>query len=155
MYTNSENERSEFLVTSMIPAKLIPRLDSPVKTVAKKAITKPGTVPTKSFVHLSFSSETSPDWLQCLTCGARDEHSTRSCPISKTCYTCGMKGHINKTCPNRYASRDDPSRALDDCNRCGSRSHYEKVRTRRFPLESVLTISTGVPNPLADLRLLV
>lgn len=34
--------------------------------------------------------------LKCLTCGARDEHSTRSCPISKTCYTCGMKGHINK-----------------------------------------------------------
>ena len=35
---------------------------------------------------------------QCLTCGARDEHSTRSCPISKTCFTCGMKGHINKVC---------------------------------------------------------
>ena len=31
-----------------------------------------------------------------MTCGARDEHSTRSCPISKTCFTCGMKGHINK-----------------------------------------------------------
>lgn len=62
----------------------------------------------------------------CLTCGARDEHSTRSCPISKTCFTCGMKGHINKTCPNRYASRDDPSRVFDDCDRCGSRSHYTK-----------------------------
>lgn len=34
--------------------------------------------------------------MKCLTCGASDEHSTRSCPISKTCYTCGMKGHINK-----------------------------------------------------------
>ncbi|KAF9651267.1 hypothetical protein BDM02DRAFT_3091516, partial [Thelephora ganbajun] len=62
----------------------------------------------------------------CLTCGARDDHSTRSCPISKTCFTCGMKGHINKTCPNRYASRDDPSRMFDDCDRCGSRSHYTK-----------------------------
>jgi len=62
----------------------------------------------------------------CLVCGARDEHSTRSCPISKTCYTCGMKGHINKTCPNRYASRDDPSLVFDDCDRCGSRSHYAK-----------------------------
>ena len=55
MYTNSENERSEFLATSMIPAKLIPKLDLPVKTVARKATTKPGTVPIKSFVHLSFS----------------------------------------------------------------------------------------------------
>jgi hypothetical protein len=32
---------------------------------------------------------------KCLTCGARNEHPTRSCPISKTCFTCGMKGHIN------------------------------------------------------------
>lgn len=35
-------------------------------------------------------------WIQCLTCGARNEHSTRGCPISKVCYSCGMKGHINK-----------------------------------------------------------
>ena len=140
----------------MIPAKLIPRLDLPVKTVARKVTTKPGTVPIKSSVPRPvLLVETSPDQLQCLTCGARDEHSTRSCPISKTCYTCGMKGHINKTCPNRYASRDDPSRTFDDCDRCGSRSHYEKVWTRHFPLKNVLTNSAGVPNPLADIRLLI
>ncbi|KAJ7095359.1 hypothetical protein B0H15DRAFT_107757 [Mycena belliarum] len=33
--------------------------------------------------------------LICLTCGVRDEHPTRSCNIGKTCFTCGMKGHIN------------------------------------------------------------
>ncbi|KAI6047204.1 hypothetical protein EDC04DRAFT_2556591, partial [Pisolithus marmoratus] len=64
----------------------------------------------------------------CLTCGARDEHSTRSCPISKTCYTCGMKGHINKTCPNRY-SRSLNSDSHDDCDRCGSKDH----RTNECP----------------------
>ncbi|KAH9173391.1 hypothetical protein EDB89DRAFT_724666 [Lactarius sanguifluus] len=57
----------------------------------------------------------------CLTCGVRDEHSTRSCPISKTCFTCGMKGHINRTCPNRH-SRDKVSQ-YDDCDRCGSHTH--------------------------------
>lgn len=35
---------------------------------------------------------------QCLTCGARNEHLTRSCPIGKVCFTCGMKGHINAVC---------------------------------------------------------
>ena len=131
MYTNLENERSAFLVISMIPAKLIPRLGLSVKTVARKAITKLGTVLIKSFVPPVFRPVGSnADQTQCLTCGARDDHSTRSCPISKTCYTCGMKGHINKTCPNRYASRDDPSCMFDDCDRCGSRSHYTKVRMR-------------------------
>lgn len=31
---------------------------------------------------------------QCLTCGARDEHSPRSCPILRICYNCNAKGHI-------------------------------------------------------------
>ncbi|EGN93064.1 hypothetical protein SERLA73DRAFT_190229 [Serpula lacrymans var. lacrymans S7.3] len=58
----------------------------------------------------------------CLTCGARDEHSTRSCPISKTCFTCGMKGHINRTCPNRYSAAAATDKH-DDCDRCGSTNH--------------------------------
>ncbi|KAJ7498948.1 hypothetical protein FB451DRAFT_1203606 [Mycena latifolia] len=73
--------------------------------------------------------------LICLTCGVRDEHSTRSCNIGKTCYTCGMKGHINivcsvetscivanvhQDCPNRYASR---TWTYDGCERCNSSSH--------------------------------
>jgi hypothetical protein len=33
---------------------------------------------------------------QCEKCGVRDEHLTRSCPMSKKCFTCGMTGHINK-----------------------------------------------------------
>ncbi|KAG0709612.1 hypothetical protein DFH29DRAFT_793037, partial [Suillus ampliporus] len=59
----------------------------------------------------------------CLTCGARDEHSTRSCPISKTCYTCGMKGHINKTCPNRFSRSRLIADTDDGCDRCGSQTH--------------------------------
>lgn len=52
MYTNSENERSELFVTSMIPSKLISRLDLSVKTVERKVTTKLGSVPIKSFVTL-------------------------------------------------------------------------------------------------------
>lgn len=54
MYTNSENERSEFPVISMIPSKLIPTLglDLSVETVARKVTTKPETVPIKSFAPL-------------------------------------------------------------------------------------------------------
>ena len=47
MYTDPENERSGFLVISMISAKLIPRPGSSVKTVARKATIKPKTAPTK------------------------------------------------------------------------------------------------------------
>ena len=50
MYTNPENERSEFLVISMIPAKLIPRLDLSVETVARRATTKPRIALIKLFV---------------------------------------------------------------------------------------------------------
>jgi len=56
MYTNPENKRSELLVTFMIPAKLIPRLDLSVNTVARKATTKPRTALIKLFVPpMSFS----------------------------------------------------------------------------------------------------
>jgi hypothetical protein len=40
---------------------------------------------------------------QCLTCGARDDHSTRSCPISKECFNCGMKGHISAVSTDWFA----------------------------------------------------
>jgi hypothetical protein len=56
MYTNPQNERLEFLVISMMPVKLIPRLGLSVKTVAMKATTKPRIVPIKSLVpFMSFS----------------------------------------------------------------------------------------------------
>ncbi|KAJ7700061.1 hypothetical protein B0H17DRAFT_1048404 [Mycena rosella] len=56
--------------------------------------------------------------LICSTCGARDEHPTRSCNIGKICFSCGMKGHINTDCPNRYSRRN-----YDGCERCNSSSH--------------------------------
>ncbi|KAF7355279.1 Protein air1 [Mycena sanguinolenta] len=57
--------------------------------------------------------------LICLTCGARDDHPTHRCNIAKTCFNCGMKGHINSDCPNPRADRS----ALDGCERCNSSSH--------------------------------
>ncbi|KIK68179.1 hypothetical protein GYMLUDRAFT_37018 [Collybiopsis luxurians FD-317 M1] len=55
----------------------------------------------------------------CLTCGVRNEHSTNSCPISKVCFACGMKGHLNATCPNRGKLAN----TYNDCERCGSMIH--------------------------------
>ncbi|KAJ7276358.1 hypothetical protein B0H12DRAFT_17263 [Mycena haematopus] len=79
--------------------------------------------------------------LICLTCGARDDHPTHKCNIAKTCFKCGMKGHINSAghvkihciyideeqdCPNRRADRW----ALNGCERCNSSSHQTSVRHR-------------------------
>ncbi|KAJ7744456.1 hypothetical protein DFH07DRAFT_1063351 [Mycena maculata] len=58
--------------------------------------------------------------LICLTCGARDDHSTERCDVDKTCYKCGMKGHINSNCPNHSARL---SRDFSGCERCGSSHH--------------------------------
>ncbi|KAH6914929.1 hypothetical protein BKA70DRAFT_559493 [Coprinopsis sp. MPI-PUGE-AT-0042] len=61
--------------------------------------------------------------LICLTCGARDDHSTRSCPISKECFNCGMKGHISANCPNRGGYGIRTSSRFIDCERCSSAMH--------------------------------
>ncbi|KAJ7638788.1 hypothetical protein FB45DRAFT_827354 [Roridomyces roridus] len=58
--------------------------------------------------------------LICLTCGARDDHPTARCDISKTCFSCGMKGHINSNCPNRGAGLH---LGRDGCDRCQSSNH--------------------------------
>ncbi|KAJ7591065.1 hypothetical protein C8J56DRAFT_934584 [Mycena floridula] len=56
----------------------------------------------------------------CLTCGLRNgDHSTYSCPISKICFRCGLKGHIKPNCPNRAASQSE----YPECRRCASQDH--------------------------------
>lgn len=32
---------------------------------------------------------------KCWTCGARDEHESRDCPINITCWNCGRRGHAS------------------------------------------------------------
>ncbi|KZV75371.1 hypothetical protein PENSPDRAFT_647167 [Peniophora sp. CONT] len=59
----------------------------------------------------------------CMTCGVRGEHTTFGCPISKTCHTCGMKGHLRQNCPNRNKSRQMMDNSYNDCDRCGSSKH--------------------------------
>ncbi|VDB89981.1 unnamed protein product [Peniophora sp. CBMAI 1063] len=59
----------------------------------------------------------------CMTCGVRGEHTTFGCPISKTCHTCGMKGHLRQNCPNRSKSRQMMDNSYNDCDRCGSSKH--------------------------------
>ncbi|KAF7313289.1 hypothetical protein HMN09_00484300 [Mycena chlorophos] len=58
----------------------------------------------------------------CQTCGARDEHSTRSCNVSKHCFNCGMRGHLRQDCPNRTAQYE----RMQDCERCGAPSHLTR-----------------------------
>ncbi|KAF7332142.1 hypothetical protein MKEN_00095200 [Mycena kentingensis (nom. inval.)] len=62
--------------------------------------------------------------LICQTCGVRDAHPTRSCNVSKHCFTCGMRGHINRDCPNRHQARYE--RIDSSCERCGAPSHVTR-----------------------------
>ncbi|KAF8514862.1 hypothetical protein BU17DRAFT_52268, partial [Hysterangium stoloniferum] len=58
----------------------------------------------------------------CFTCGARNEHSPRSCPALRFCYGCHGKGHLSKDCPRIGSSiRQRPGEA---CERCGSYRHH-------------------------------
>ncbi|KAF8607517.1 hypothetical protein BDV93DRAFT_270854 [Ceratobasidium sp. AG-I] len=72
--------------------------------------------------------------LICLTCGERDDHDTRNCPMRVVCFNCGGKGHVvsvrclcwyyrllansflkTQTCPQ--------PRGRAGCDRCGSATH--------------------------------
>ncbi|PWN52459.1 hypothetical protein IE53DRAFT_378133 [Violaceomyces palustris] len=55
----------------------------------------------------------------CLACGALDEHTTRNCPLSTSCFRCGGQGHRSRDCP-RPRSGYGWGR---ECERCGSLSH--------------------------------
>ncbi|CAK5275561.1 unnamed protein product [Mycena citricolor] len=84
--------------------------------------------------------------LICSTCGARDDHPTRLCNISKTCFSCGMKGHINADCPNRNSGR-----FLDDgCDRCRSSQH----RSNECPLlwRSYVYVDTNEHENILQMR---
>ncbi|KAF7301653.1 hypothetical protein MIND_00730800 [Mycena indigotica] len=75
--------------------------------------------------------------LICQTCGARDEHSTRSCNVSKHCFSCGMRGHVRQDCPNSNAqSRYE---RLHDCERCGAPSHLTRECPTLWRLYNYLT----------------
>lgn len=62
---------------------------------------------------------------QCLACGAVNEHSTRNCPLSTSCFRCGGVGHRSKDCP---VPRTLSSRSRL-CERCGRPGHPETTCT--------------------------
>lgn len=58
---------------------------------------------------------------QCASCGAMDEHNTRSCPVGISCFRCGQRGHRVADCKSRPTARGEIS-----CRRCGSSNHTER-----------------------------
>lgn len=62
--------------------------------------------------------------LICLTCGERDDHDTRNCPMRVVCFNCGGKGHLSSTCPQ--------PRGRPGCDRCGSSKHIEQRCPEQF-----------------------
>ncbi|GAB1519873.1 hypothetical protein RhiTH_002944 [Rhizoctonia solani] len=62
--------------------------------------------------------------LICLTCGERDDHDTRNCPMRVVCFNCGGKGHLSSTCPQ--------PRGRIGCDRCGSSKHIPQRCPEQF-----------------------
>ncbi|CUA69365.1 Zinc finger CCHC domain-containing protein 7 [Rhizoctonia solani] len=62
--------------------------------------------------------------LICLTCGERDDHITRNCPMRVVCFNCGGKGHLLSTCPQ--------PRGQVGCDRCGSSKHIPQRCPEQF-----------------------
>ncbi|KAG8777115.1 hypothetical protein FRC12_000544 [Ceratobasidium sp. 428] len=62
--------------------------------------------------------------LICLTCGERDDHDTRNCPMRVVCFNCGGKGHVVSTCPQ--------PRGQHGCDRCGSLTHIHQRCLEQF-----------------------
>ncbi|KIY71428.1 hypothetical protein CYLTODRAFT_487196 [Cylindrobasidium torrendii FP15055 ss-10] len=59
----------------------------------------------------------------CLTCGARNQHNQSHCPTQKSCFNCGMKGHLNIDCPSRQVRYGES--VYDSCRRCSNNKHNE------------------------------
>ncbi|KEP54349.1 zinc knuckle protein [Rhizoctonia solani 123E] len=62
--------------------------------------------------------------LICLTCGERDDHDTRNCPMRVVCFNCGGKGHLLSTCPQ--------PRGRVGCDHCGSSKHIPQRCPEQF-----------------------
>ncbi|KAE9410498.1 hypothetical protein BT96DRAFT_931236 [Gymnopus androsaceus JB14] len=73
--------------------------------------------------------------LICLTCGVRNEHSTNSCPISKVCFACGMKGHLNASCPNRGKLAD----TFENCDRLSIKPNRNALLSGEYTSTSITT----------------
>lgn len=100
--------------------------------------------------------------LQCVTCGARNEHGSRSCPILRFCWRCRAKGHLAKVqilaiycgCHLQYAFQDCPLvgeidlRQLNrqDCNRCGSWKHHGTVCAFQALVCYLFTLNQNCPS---------
>ncbi|CAE6442716.1 unnamed protein product [Rhizoctonia solani] len=69
--------------------------------------------------------------LICLTCGERDDHDTRNCPMRVVCFNCGGKGHLSSTCPQ--------PRGRVGCDRCGSSKHIPQRCPDQFKTYTYLS----------------
>ncbi|KAF9058289.1 hypothetical protein BJ165DRAFT_121924 [Panaeolus papilionaceus] len=75
---------------------------------------------------------------------------TRSCPITKVCFTCGMKEHIKANCPNRRSGCAMMSSRDQECDRCFSSFHktnnaqHGGAYTNTSPRPSDMSLWRGV-----------
>ncbi|QRW02031.1 general amino acid permease AGP2 [Ceratobasidium sp. AG-Ba] len=59
--------------------------------------------------------------LICLTCGERDDHDTRNCPMRVVCFNCGGKGHVVSVCSSmQLLAKIDLGGARRVLNRAGN-----------------------------------
>lgn len=64
--------------------------------------------------------------LQCLACGALDDHATRDCRQGVSCFRCGKLGHKSAEC-SLSRRQGISKRSGRDCSRCGSLAHADST----------------------------
>ena len=62
----------------------------------------------------------------CIYCGARNEHSSRTCPSHRRCLKCRQRGHDVDTCISKLKDTSVP------CEYCSSGKHLENACPMRF-----------------------